>query len=76
MSKPYDKYKDYCSFFPEAWGGINISKCCYLHDSTCSTHLFYKCLRKKLDIISSSVITLGGSIGCWVKYTSKMAKRV
>lgn len=68
--------KDYCSFFPEKIYGINISDCCKLHDEECSTSQFFKCLRKKLDFFTALLITTGGSIGCWVKYTPKMFKRL
>ncbi|WP_373069822.1 hypothetical protein [Sulfurimonas sp.] len=68
--------KDYCTAFPEVWRGIKISSCCRLHDMTCSTSKFFGCLKKKLGIFHATYITLGGAIGCWAKYTSKMFKRV
>ena len=68
--------KDYCTMFPEYWRGIYIGDCCKLHDSTLSTSSFYKCLRGKVDIISASIITLGGSVGCWIKCPIQMLKRI
>ncbi len=68
--------KDYCTWFPESWRGIYIGDCCKGHDDTCSTHAFYKCLRKKIGLLGSLLIALGGSVGCWVKYTSRMWRRV
>ena len=53
------------------------------HDETCSTHKFYKCLNQKFkdnnikfSWFHAGYIALGGGIGCWVKYTSKMFKRI
>lgn len=68
--------KDHCSLFPEHWFGTYIGDCCSIHDKKCSTHRFYKCLRNKIGIVGASVIALGGALGCWIKYTSKMTKRV
>lgn len=75
MESPKDK-KDYCTAFPESWLGKDISECCKKHDATCSTRKFYRCLKSKLGWFHSSYIALGGSLGCWVKYTRKMLRRV
>jgi hypothetical protein len=71
-----NKPKDYCTWFPENWMGKYIGHCCKGHDSNCSTKQFYNCLRIQLGIFWSGVITAGGAIGCWIKYTSKMIKRL
>lgn len=68
--------KDYCTWFPEKWKGIDISECCKEHDSNCGSHGFYRCLRKKIGKVPSFLIAIGGGIGCWIKYTSKMARRI
>jgi hypothetical protein len=68
--------KDYCTWFPEYWFNTYIGDCCEEHDENCSTHMFYKCLKKKLNLFSSLFITLGGGIGCWAKYTTKMFKKL
>ena len=60
--------KDNCTWFPETWMGQYIGGCCFIHDNTCSTIKFYQCLRTKLGIFWSSLITLGGALGCMVKY--------
>lgn len=67
---------DYCSFFPEKWRGIYIGDCCKKHDGDCSTHKFRKCLRERIGKVSAFFISIGGGLGCWVKYTSKMFRRV
>ncbi len=73
--------KDHCTWFPErwlSWNGvkiIDISDCCEIHDEDCSTSKFAKCLRSK-KIVGALIITVGGAIGCWAKYTSKMIRRV
>lgn len=85
----FNKKTDYCTMFPEVWLGVDIRECCYIHDEVkvCSTKQFYKCLKEKFKksdkrLVSklywfhASYIALGGGIGCWLKYTSKMIKRV
>lgn len=76
--------KDYCSKFPErwlvwiAWYKIKImpiSDCCKEHDENCGTHSFLKCLKKK-KVVGYYLIAVGGAIGCWAKYPSKMFKRI
>jgi len=75
---------DYCTLFPENWRGVYIGLCCKGHDSDCSTSRFYvslyKAFRSKLSVKESklwaTVITTGGAFGCWVKYTSKMWRRM
>jgi len=78
------KKKDYCTWFPEKWVKwksllkwevVDISDCCKKHDNTCSTSQFAKCLRSK-KIVGSSIITLGGMVGCIVKFPKRMIKRV
>lgn len=68
--------KDYCSYFPEHWFGTYIGDCCKEHDSNCGSHSFYRCLRKKIGFFGALLIAIGGGIGCWAKYTSKMYKRL
>lgn len=68
--------KDYCTWFPEYWFGTYIGNCCKEHDENCGSHSFYKCLRKKIGRVSAFLIAIGGGIGCWTKYTSKMFKRI
>ena len=68
--------KDYCTWFPEKWREVDISGCCKVHDDTCSTSKFYKCLKSKINRVPAVAIAIGGGLGCWVKYTSKMFKRV
>lgn len=70
------KKKDYCTWFPETWRGVDISECCKDHDASCGSHGFYECLKSKIGWFHASYITLGGGLGCWVKYTSKMFKRL
>lgn len=76
--------KDYCTWFPEKWitwntwykwEVVSITDCCKEHDDTCSTHKFLECLKEK-KIVGYCLIVLGGAIGCWFKYTSKMAKKL
>ena len=64
--------KDYCTWFPEKWRGVDISDCCKYHDETCSTRGFYLCLKDKIGKFHATYIGFGGSVGCWVKYTKKM----
>lgn len=68
--------KDYCTWFPEKWRGVDISECCKGHDESCGSHGFYKCLKGKIGSFHASYIALGGGLGCWVKYTKKMIKRL
>ena len=68
--------KDYCTMFPEYVQGIYIGDCCKIHDDTCSTMKFFRCLKSKLsefvfNIEIAFLITVGGTIGCLVKYTKK-----
>ena len=78
--------KDWCTASPENWvqwyigkyyipmlRKVYIGDCCELHDNTCSTSKFLKCLWKK-RILGAMLITLGGYAGCvpqkiykWVK---------
>lgn len=71
-----DEKRDYCTWFPDTWFGVYIGDCCKKHDGNCGTNSFYKCLCKKVDIVSAFCITVGGGVGCWFKYTSKMFKRL
>ena len=57
-----------CTWFPEYWMGKYIGDCCWLHDETCSTKVFFRCLRTKLNLFWSTLISLGGALGCMVKY--------
>ena len=68
--------KDYCTWFPEYWFGTYIGDCCKGHDTNCSTSRFFVCLRSKIGYIGSSLITTGGAIGCWAKYTKQMIGRL
>lgn len=76
--------KDYCTLFPDTWIAwdkktifkkINISKCCELHDKGCSSTKFFKCLVNK-NVVGAWIITLGGALGCLVKYPIHTIKRV
>jgi len=68
--------KDYCSYFPEYWFETYIGGCCKVHDESCSSHKFYNCLRTKISFVGSMILTIGGGLGCWIKYTKKMLKRL
>ena len=75
--------KDWCTWFPESWFSIKkklkvyIGHCCKTHDETLSTSRFYNCLRvATIDLVSSSVISLGGFLGAWVKYPKIMWDRL
>ena len=68
--------KDFCSWFPENVWGVYIGDCCRIHDEGCSTSKFYECLSRKIDIFSSALIVGGGAIGCWIKYTSSMWRKI
>lgn len=61
--------KDHCTGIPEHWFGVYIGDCCEGHDEDCSYLRFYHCLRGKLNVLSSSIIAVGGEIGCWVFHT-------
>ena len=67
--------KDYCTWFPERWAGVDISDCCKGHDETCSTTRFYLCLKDKVGKFHATYIAFGGSVGCWVRCTGFMFKR-
>jgi len=68
--------KDYCTLFPESWYTricgqwikVDISPCCQQHDETCSMKKFFKCLERKIDVVSATLITLGGTVGCWTRH--------
>ena len=68
--------KDYCTWFKESWRGVDISECCKGHDTDCGSHGFYNCLKGKIGKFHASYIALGGGLGCWAKYTSKMFRRL
>ena len=78
-----NKKVDHCTMFPEKWVAwskygwkvVDISDCCKLHDVACSTSKFAKCLRNKMAV-GAWLITLGGAIGCWVKYPLTMLRRL
>ena len=53
-----------------------IGDCCKIHDETCSTSKFYKCLKGKVGSFHASYITLGGALGCLIKYPIKMIRRI
>ncbi len=68
--------KDYCTAFPEywytwespiRWKRTYIGDCCEGHDTDCKTSRFFKCLRSK-KIVGGLLITLGGAIGCLIRY--------
>ena len=60
--------KNYCTWFPDFWMGVDISNCCKGHDNDCSTRKFYLCLANKVGKFHASYIAFGGSVGCLVKY--------
>ena len=68
--------KDYCSYFPEYWRNIYIGACCKLHDKSCGSHDFYKCLATKITKLEALLITLGGATGCWFKQPKRMWNRI
>ena len=70
------KSKDHCTWFPEYWFGTYIGDCCEIHDEACSTSKFFKCLKRKIGLFGTILITTGGAIGCWFKYTKAMIKRI
>jgi hypothetical protein len=72
--EPYNKNKDYCSLIPDKVWGVEIGQCCWLHDEHLSFKEFYKCLSGRIDIFTSFLIALGGTIGAWFKYPSLMWK--
>ena len=68
--------KDYCTMFPEFWRSIYIGDCCEKHDNTLSTSSFYECLKRRLTTVEAVLITIGGSIGAWIKYPKDMWRRL
>jgi len=62
--------------FFEEWFGTYIGDCCKEHDEECSTSKFFRCLKRKIDWIGTIMITLGGALGCLLKYPKKMIKRL
>ncbi len=68
--------KDYCTWFPDVWLGMDISECCKRHDDTLGTHDFYQCLKSKIGWFHALYITAGGAIGAWVKYPLAMKKKI
>lgn len=71
--------EDYCSNFPESWRGHPIHECCKSHDNDCGEagdwkffkqqKRFHSCLISKgISKKWALIITLGGAIGCAVKY--------
>ena len=73
---------DWCTCFPEKWikgfsaEVVDISDCCKEHDYTLGTHLFYKCLKRKIGWFHALYITAGGGLGAWIKYTKIMINKV
>ena len=64
---------DWCTGIPEVVWGQDISECCKGHDETCEAKSFYKCLSSKIDVVTSGIITIGGTIGCaWNSIVSKL----
>ena len=80
--------KDYCSYFPEIFKGIEIgNSCCKQHDndvgerggfSLITPHTtFFKCLRRKgISLKWCIIITLGGAIMSWIKYPYFVYKKI
>lgn len=70
--------KDYCTMFPEEVQNQEIGdSCCKQHDedvvstyNLITPHIkFYRCLRSKnVTWTWASIITIGGTLGTWVKY--------
>ena len=71
-----DIMSGHCTLFPDTFLGVYIGNCCKGHDGNCSTGQFYKCLTKLLAKHWAMIITGGGAIGCWVRYTKGMLKRL
>lgn len=74
------KESDGCTGFFQNWfsyteGKIHLKKLCEEHDKECSSTTFGKLLWKH-KVVGGSLIWLVASGACWVKYTSKMFKRV
>ena len=76
--------EDYCSYFPDfwfkwvgpfKWEMVYIGDICKNHDDTCSSTTFYTELWER-RVVGTYIIGFAGALGCWVKYTSKMFKRV
>ena len=59
---------DHCTAFPDTVGSVYIGDCCKEHDKTCSTLDFYRCLKSKITPLMTLIVTVGGAIGCIVKY--------
>ena len=68
--------KKYCSGIPDIIKGVFIGDCCKIHDTTCSTSKFYKCVNSRLGKSLGILIASGGAVGCWFKYSKRMVKRV
>jgi len=76
---------NHCTWFPERWAKwVKWYKwelfpigdlCCKIHDENCSTTKFNKCLREN-KAVGGLLITLGGLIGCMVRYPLLMIKKV
>lgn len=71
------------AFLTDVYLGVNIKECCYLHDESCITKQFFNALKSKFEEnniklawFHAGYITIGGAVGCWLKYTSKMFKRI
>jgi len=71
--------QDYCTLWPERWRHHWINECCKAHDNDCGEagdwkfasqqKRFYNCLLSKgISKKWAVIITLGGAIGCAVKY--------
>lgn len=78
--------KDYCSMFPDIFMGKNLNGCCKKHDNDCGQRGdfnfirhqidFYKCLRTKLNIFWSIIITFGGTVLCLLKSPWLIYKKI
>lgn len=71
---------DHCTWFPEYWytwygKKIYIGHLCKNHDDNCGTHGFYKGTWEA-RLIGAVAIASIATIACWVKYPSKMIKKV
>jgi len=71
---------DHCTGFFENWytwtgKKIYIGDLCKAHDDRCGTHGFY-IDTWKARLIGAIAISTIATLACWVKYTSKMIKKI
>lgn len=80
--------QDHCTWFPEYWlkykcrgfkklpfKKVYIGHLCKEHDKECSSHTFFSLLWNERIVCAVAIATVA-SFACWLKYTTKMRKRV